>query len=210
LFHYDCGERRGNGPGNDNWRGTSGLDRRVSQWRREKTDETMKQKLENFSVSYIETIAGKRQRNVDWAKSAVKESASITAEKALQLKVVDLIASDISDLLQKLNGRLVDGKTLKTAGAEVSEIKMSASEHVFQKLLATRSDVHSHADRDLWNHWRDDHARSDSSWSRWSNRASPGALSGGCFAGQRHRPRPDRPRVDALHFLTFMQRHTGS
>src|SRR5258708_1861018 len=100
----------------------------------EKTDETMKQKLENFSVSYIETIAGKRQRNVEWAKSAVKESASITAEKALQLKVVDLIASDISDLLQKLNGRVVDGKTLKTAGADVSEIKMSASEHVFQKL----------------------------------------------------------------------------
>ena len=100
----------------------------------EKTDETMKQKLENFSVSYIETIAGKRQRNVEWAKSAVKESASITAEKALQLKVIDLIAPDIPDLLQKLNGRVVDGKTLKTAGAEVSEIKMSASEHVFQKL----------------------------------------------------------------------------
>ena len=93
----------------------------------EKTDETMKQKLENFSVSYIETIAGKRQRNVEWAKSAVKESASITAEKALQLKVIDLIAADISDLLQKLNGRVVDGKTLKTAAAEVSEIKMSAS-----------------------------------------------------------------------------------
>ena len=100
----------------------------------EKTDETMKQKLENFSVSYIETIAGKRQRNVDWAKSAVKESASITAEKALQLKVIDLIAPDISNLLQQLNGRVVDGKTLKTAGAEISEIKMSASENIFQKL----------------------------------------------------------------------------
>jgi membrane-bound serine protease (ClpP class) len=100
----------------------------------EKMDETMKQKLENFSVSYIETIAGKRQRNVEWAKSAVKESASITAEKALQLKVIDLIAPDISDLLQKLNGRVVDGKPLKTTGAEVSEIKMSASEHVFQRL----------------------------------------------------------------------------
>src|SRR3989475_5625234 len=100
----------------------------------EKTDETMKQKLENFSVSYIETIAGKRQRNIEWAKSAVKESASITAEKALQLKVIDLIASDVSDLLQKLNGRVVDGKPLKTAGAEVAEVKMSASEHVFQKL----------------------------------------------------------------------------
>jgi membrane-bound serine protease (ClpP class) len=100
----------------------------------EKPDETMKQKLENFSVSYMETIAGKRQRNVEWAKSAVKESASITAQKALELKVIDLIATDMPDLLQKLNGRVADGKTLKTAGAEVSEIKMSASEHVFQKL----------------------------------------------------------------------------
>jgi len=100
----------------------------------EKTDETMKQKLENFSVSYIETIASKRQRNVEWAKSSVKESASITAEKALQLKVIDLIATDTSDLLQKINGRVVDGKTLKTAGADISEIKMSPSEHIFQKL----------------------------------------------------------------------------
>src|SRR5437899_4634214 len=100
----------------------------------EKPDETMKQKLENFSVSYIETIAGKRQRNVEWAKSAVKESASITAEKALQLKVIDLIASNVPDLLQKLNGRVVDGKPLKTAGAEVAEVRMSPAERVFQKL----------------------------------------------------------------------------
>src|SRR5881398_1196424 len=100
----------------------------------EKPDETMKQKLENFSVSYMETIAGKRQRNVEWAKSAVKESASITAEKALQLKVIDLIASSLQELLKQLNGRVVDGKTLKTADAEVAEIKMSPSERIFQKL----------------------------------------------------------------------------
>ena len=100
----------------------------------EKLDDTMKQKLENFSVSYIEAIAARRQRNAEWAKSAVKESASISAEKALQLKVVDLIAADLPELLKQVNGRVVDGKTLKTTNAEVSEIKMSASEHVFQKL----------------------------------------------------------------------------
>jgi membrane-bound serine protease (ClpP class) len=100
----------------------------------EKSDDTMKQKLENFSVSYMEAIAGKRQRNVEWAKSAVKESASISAEKALELKVIDLIAPDLPDLLQKLNGRVVDGKTLKTAGAEVAEVRMSPSERIFQKL----------------------------------------------------------------------------
>jgi membrane-bound serine protease (ClpP class) len=99
-----------------------------------KPDDTMKQKLENFSVSYIEALAARRHHNVDWAKSAVRESASIGAEKALELKVIDLIAVDLPDLLKQLNGRQVDGKTLKTAGAEVSEIKMSASERVFQKL----------------------------------------------------------------------------
>ena len=100
----------------------------------QKLDDTMKQKLENFSVSYIEAIAARRHRNVDWAKSAVKESASISAEKALELKVIDLIAVDLTELLKQLNGRVIDSKTLKTAGAEVVEIKMSASEHVFQRL----------------------------------------------------------------------------
>jgi membrane-bound serine protease (ClpP class) len=100
----------------------------------QKPDETMKQKLENFSVSYIEAIAARRHRNVEWAKSAVKESASISAEKALELKVVDLIAVDLTELLKQLNGRVVDGKTLKTAGAEIAEINMSASERVFQRL----------------------------------------------------------------------------
>jgi membrane-bound serine protease (ClpP class) len=100
----------------------------------QKPDDTMKQKLENFSVSYIETIAAKRHRNVDWAKSAVRESASITAEKALELKVIDLIAADMPELLKRLNGRVVDGKTLNTATAEIAQIKMSPSERVFQQL----------------------------------------------------------------------------
>src|SRR5438477_3050286 len=100
----------------------------------EKPDDTMKQKLENLSVSYIEAIAARRHRNVDWAKSAVRESASISAEKALELKVVDLIAVDLTELLKQLNGRVIDGKTLKTVDANVSEIKMSPSERVFQRL----------------------------------------------------------------------------
>jgi membrane-bound serine protease (ClpP class) len=100
----------------------------------QKPDDTMKQKLENFSVSYIETIAAKRHRNVDWAKSAVRESASITAEKALELRVIDLIAADMPELLKRLNGRVVDGKTLDTATAEIAQIKMSPSERVFQQL----------------------------------------------------------------------------
>ncbi len=82
----------------------------------------------------IEAIAARRHHNVEWAKSAVRESASIGAEKALELKVIDLIAVDLPDLLKQLNGRVVDGKTLKTANGQVTEIKMSASERVFHTL----------------------------------------------------------------------------
>jgi membrane-bound serine protease (ClpP class) len=100
----------------------------------QKPDDTMKQKLENFAVSYIEAIAAKRNRNVEWAKSAVRESASIPADKALELKVIEIIAKDLADLQQQLDGRLVEGKELKTTGAEVIEIATSASEQIFQLL----------------------------------------------------------------------------
>jgi len=100
----------------------------------EKLDDTMKQKLENYAVSYIEIIAARRNRNVDWAKSSVKESASISAEKALQLKVIDLIAKDVPDLLAQLDGREVGNHKLQTKGAEVVEIGMSVREKVFQLL----------------------------------------------------------------------------
>jgi len=97
-----------------------------------KSDQTMTQKLENFAVSYMEAIASRRSRNVDWAKSAVKESASITAEKAQELKVIEIIAPDLNDLLNQLNGRTVNGRPLKTVAAQVVEIKMSAAEQFFQ------------------------------------------------------------------------------
>jgi membrane-bound serine protease (ClpP class) len=97
-------------------------------------DEAMKQKLENFAVSYIEAIAEKRGRNVEWAKSAVKDSASITAEKALELKVIEIIAADTADLLAQLDNREVRGLVLKTAGAEIEEIPMILRERVFQTI----------------------------------------------------------------------------
>jgi membrane-bound serine protease (ClpP class) len=100
----------------------------------EKTDETMKKKWENFATSWIKGIAEKRKRNVEWAKSSVMESSAITADEALELKVIDLIAKDQADLLKQLNGREVNGKALKTAGAQVVEIPMSVGERVFQMI----------------------------------------------------------------------------
>lgn len=100
----------------------------------EKPDETMKQKLENYSVSFIENIASQRHRNVEWAKSSVKDSEAITSEKAFDLKVIDLIAKDVPDLLKQIDGREIRGQLLKTAGANVVEIPMSPGEKLFQAL----------------------------------------------------------------------------
>jgi membrane-bound serine protease (ClpP class) len=97
-----------------------------------KPDQTMTQKLENFAVSYMEAIASRRNRNIEWAKSAVRESASITAEKALELKVVEIVARDLDDLLGQLNGRVVNGKPLDTAAAQIVEIKVSVTEQLLQ------------------------------------------------------------------------------
>jgi membrane-bound serine protease (ClpP class) len=97
-----------------------------------KSDSTMTKKLENFAASYIQAIATKRSRNVEWAESAVRDSSSITAEKARDLKVIEIIAVDRDDLLRRLDGRVVNNKSLKTADAQIVEIKMSAAEQIFQ------------------------------------------------------------------------------
>jgi membrane-bound serine protease (ClpP class) len=96
------------------------------------TNSVMAEKLANYASSFIETIAEKRHRNVEWAKSAVFESKAIPSEKALQLGVIDLVATNLPDLLRQIDGRNADGKTLHTAGAQIAEIPMSMSEHLFQ------------------------------------------------------------------------------
>jgi membrane-bound serine protease (ClpP class) len=95
----------------------------------EKTDDVMKQKTENYLGSCIQSIAEKRGRNAEWAVSAVVKSEAASATKALELKVIDLIANDLPDLLAQLDGREVREKPLSTAGASVREIPMTAREH---------------------------------------------------------------------------------
>jgi membrane-bound serine protease (ClpP class) len=101
----------------------------------EKVDDVMKQKMENYASSFIETIADKRHRNVEWAKSAVVESIATTAEKALDIGVIDLIAADVPDLLKQLAGREIGGKTLPTTDAKVVEIPMNTWERFAQLFL---------------------------------------------------------------------------
>ena len=101
----------------------------------EQTDDVMKKKMENDTASFAQSIAEKRNRDVDWAKSAVLDSASITAEDALDKNVIDFIATDMPDLLKQLDGREINSKTLNTANATVVEIPMNLWEHFSQLFL---------------------------------------------------------------------------
>jgi membrane-bound serine protease (ClpP class) len=101
----------------------------------EKTDDVMKKKMENDTASFAQSIADKRHRSVEWAKAAVLDSASITAEDALNKKVIDFIADDTPDLLKQLDSREIGGKTLNTANATIVEIPMNVWEHFSQLFL---------------------------------------------------------------------------
>jgi len=101
----------------------------------EKTDDTMKQKMENDTAKFAQSIADKRHRNAEWARAAVVDSASLTAEEALDENVIDFISPNLPDLLKQLDGRAVNGKTLNTASATVVEIPMNLWEKFSQLFL---------------------------------------------------------------------------
>jgi membrane-bound serine protease (ClpP class) len=70
--------------------------------------DAMMKKAVNDAVAYIRGLADKRGRNADWAERAVREADSITAEKALELGVIDFIADNVGDLLEQSDGRVVE------------------------------------------------------------------------------------------------------
>lgn len=69
---------------------------------------TLQHKQINDASAYIRSLAQMRGRNAEWAEQAVREAVSLSADEALKLKVIDLIARDVPDLLSKLDGRKVN------------------------------------------------------------------------------------------------------
>jgi len=79
----------------------------------------MERKVVNDAVAYIRGLAKLRGRNADWGEQAVRGGASLTAEDAAEQNVIDLMATDIGDLLTKLDGRKVKlGETQTTLRTE--------------------------------------------------------------------------------------------
>ncbi len=102
------------------------------------TGQAASDKVVNDAVAYARSLAAAHNRNADWAEKAVRENASIPQDEALRLKVVDLSAAELDDLLAQLDGRAVATPagqvTLKLAGARSLWLEMNWRERFFNTL----------------------------------------------------------------------------
>ncbi|MCK5257135.1 MAG: nodulation protein NfeD [Deltaproteobacteria bacterium] len=103
-----------------------------------KMGEEMAAKVENDAAAYVESIAIKKNRNKEWAIKAVRESVSITEIEALKINVIDLIASDLNDLLSQIDGREIKTasgvKKLTTKNIAVNYSEMGLREKILDTL----------------------------------------------------------------------------
>ena len=105
-----------------------------------KMDSTMTEKVTNDAAAFIRSISKERNRNLQWAENAVRKSVSITETEALKLNVIDLIAKNMGDLLNKINSKKIQtvsgASILHTKDAKIVYVDMSFQ----QKLLSILSD----------------------------------------------------------------------
>lgn len=69
---------------------------------------TLGKKVENDAVSFIRGIADLRGRNADWAELAVREAVSATQTEAVELNVVDFVANDLDEILERIEGTAIE------------------------------------------------------------------------------------------------------
>ena len=98
----------------------------AEQQKAEPEGDAMTRKVVADATAYIRGLAQLRGRNAEWAEKAVREAVSLPAEEALKINVIDLIATDLSDLLKQVDGKTFDlqgvKRTLATEGAAIVRI----------------------------------------------------------------------------------------
>jgi len=89
--------------------------------------DAMTRKAVNDAVAFIRSLADMHGRNADWAESAVREAASLSARDALEKNVIDIVAPDAESLLDRMDGRKVtvggSEVTLKTKGLRIERME---------------------------------------------------------------------------------------
>ncbi len=105
-----------------------------------KPDDVEAQKVENDAEAFMRSYVTKRGRSADAAQDAEKSSHSYTADEALNLHLIDLIANSDADLLQKVDGRTVtrmDGSTstLHVANARIVPIQLTLRDELLGWLV---------------------------------------------------------------------------
>ncbi|NNK77749.1 MAG: nodulation protein NfeD, partial [Litoreibacter sp.] len=125
---FDEGEGEADGPEREG--GESGSEEQPQDSAKPPAAAPMDAKVVNDAVAYIRSLAQLRGRNADWAESAVREAANLPANDALEAGVIDLIAVDLDDLFEQLDGRQVNAggldRELATIGLTVELIEPSA------------------------------------------------------------------------------------
>ncbi len=101
-------------------------------------ESAMERKVINDAIAYIRSLAEMRDRNADWAEEAVRTGASLSASKALELNVIDLVANDLGELLEQIDGLTVNvngiDTTLATSGLVVERIEPDWRTQLLQTL----------------------------------------------------------------------------
>jgi membrane-bound serine protease (ClpP class) len=109
----------------------------------QEVDSVMAEKVTNDAVAYLTAIAKDRGRNEEWAEQAVRQSASVDAERAHAIGVCEILADDVSDLITQLNGRIVEVNgeehTLQTEGHTQKQVSMTLKERLL--LLLTNPNI---------------------------------------------------------------------
>ena len=106
---------------------------------KEISENPMEDKIMNDTLAWISTIAKNRNRNADWAKQAVLESTSATETEALDKKVIDVVALDLNDLLNKIDAKavMVNEKTvtLRTKEAQLIYLDLTLRQNILNTLI---------------------------------------------------------------------------
>ncbi len=105
---------------------------------KDKAGSHMAQKIENDAAAYARSIAEKKGRNALWAEDAVRKSVSLTEKEAFKENVIDLVARDMGELLEKMDGMVVRKNgvdyPVATKGIEVVSIPMGWRHRILNTL----------------------------------------------------------------------------